>query len=215
MAGEQPNRQEHQGKIQINQPKQVLVEGYEEVRVFTRLASDLGLTNVQCHPYQGKPQLREFLRTFVALSDFARVSSLAVVADADFDVGATRDSILGALDNVGLPQPTDPLSEVSSGNLKVSYLILPHSRAQGMLEDVCLESVMSDPVMECIDQFINCVKEKRENWPRREAQAKARVHAYLASLDRPDLRLGEAAARGIWNFTSPAFDPLKELLTKL
>ena len=215
MADEQQYSQEPQRKIQISEPKQVLVEGHEEVRVFGRLTANLGLTSVQCHPYQGKPKLREFLRTFTALSDFAKVRSLAVVADADFDVGATRDSIRGALQNAGLPQPTDPLTEVSAGNLSVSYLILPHSRDQGMLEDVCLESVRSEPVMECVDQFIECVKGKRENWPKPEDEAKARVHAYLASLTPPDLRLGEAAQKSLWNFDSAAFDPLKELLRNL
>ena len=81
-----------------------------------------------------------------------------------------------------------------------------------MLESVCLESVKSDPVMECVELFVGCVGNKRLDWPRREIEAKAKVHAFLASQDPPDLRLGEAASKGLWNFDDAAFDPLKELL---
>jgi hypothetical protein len=195
--------------------KQVLVEGMEEVLVFNNLVAELQLNEIQARDYGGKDSLRRFLTAFIRHPDFSKVRSLAVVADADFNVGGTRDRIRGALQNAGLPHPTDPLTEASAGNLRVSYLILPHSRDQGMLEDVCLDSVRSEPVMECVDQFIECVKGKREDWPKRETESKARVHAYLASLDRPDLRLGEAAAKGLWNFDSAAFDPLKELLRNL
>ncbi len=215
MAGEQQDNQESYRKIQIRETKQVLVEGLEEVRVFSHLASQLSLTDVQCHSYQGKMNLTRFIRTFLALPDFAKVRSLAVVADADFDIEGTRTRIRHALQNAGLPQPSAPLTEASEGHLRVSYLILPHLRETGMLEDVCLESVKSEPVMECVEQFMECVKGKREDWPKREAKAKARVHAYLASQDRTDLRLGEAAEKGIWNYDSDAFNPLKELLSKL
>ena len=47
-----------------------------------------------------------------------------------------------------------------------------------------MESVRSEPVMECVDQFIECVKGKREELAQSvRTEAKARVHAYLASLD--------------------------------
>ena len=215
MAGEQYDYQESRWKVKISEPKQVLVEGHEEVLVLDRFASRLGLAHVQCHAYQGKQNLRNFLRTFKALPDFTIVRSLAVVADADLNTDGTRDRIRGVLQNVGLPQPSAPLTEASDENLKVLYLILPHWRDTGMLEDVCLESIKSDPVMECIDQFIECVKGFREEWPKQEVEAKARVHAYLASQDRPDLRLGEAAQADIWDFDSDAFSPLKDLLQKL
>ena len=195
--------------------KQVLVEGVEEVRVFGQLMTEMQLVGIQFRDYGGKGNLTRYLGTLIRHTDFPKVQSLAVVADADFDARAAQDNIRGALQNAGLPQPADPLTKESTGSLSVMYLILPHSRDQGMLEDVCLESVMSDPVMECVDRFIECVRGRRANWPRREAQSKARVHAFLASQDRPDLRLGEAAARGLWDFASLAFDPLKELLKKL
>ena len=84
-----------------------------------------------------------------------------------------------------------------------------------MLEDVCLESVKTSPVMQCVEQFMHCVRGERADWPKQNMEAKARVHAYLASLDPPDLRPGEAAAGGHWNFDDIAFNPLKQLLQEL
>jgi hypothetical protein len=45
--------------------------------------------------------------------------------------------------------------------------------------------------------------------------AKAQAHAFLATLDKPDLRLGEAAVAGYWDFDHPAFDALKAFVAAL
>ena len=84
-----------------------------------------------------------------------------------------------------------------------------------MIEDVCLDSVSDDPAMECIDRYLECIEESDTPGPRQAWRPKARAHAFLASRDRPDLRIGEAADRGIWRFERLAFDPLKDLLMTL
>ena len=144
-------------------------------------------------------------------NDFDKVRSLAVVTDADFDVGAARDRVRGALRDSGLPVPDDQLGQALHDQLSVYYLLPPHE-GQGMLENVCLESVGAEPVMDCVDRFIECAGDERTDWPRLEIEAKARVHAYLASKDPPDLRLGEAGEKGFWNFDHQVFNPLKGLL---
>ena len=209
-----PNGAAYPYRVSIVETKQVFVEGIEEVRVFSELAGHLEMSGIQIHPYGGRDKLRQFWRVLASRDDFDNVRSLAVVADADFDVGAARDSIRGALRDAGLPVPSAPLVEASQDDLRVFYLLLPHEK-EGMLENVCLESVRSDPAMECVEQFMGCVRDKRQDWPRREIDAKAKVHAFLASQDPPDLRLGEAASKGFWNFDDAAFDPLKELLVSL
>ena len=69
--------------------------------------------------------------------------------------------------------------------------------------------------MECIDRYFECIEESDTTGPRQVWQSKARLHAFLASRDRPDLRIGEAADRGIWQLDSEAFTPLKDLLQLL
>ena len=208
-----PGRGGHR-RLEIRCPKQILVEGRDEVLVFEALATHLGLDDIQANDYGGKPNLRSYLSAFVNLADFSSVQSLAIVADADFNGGA-RDRIRSALESVQLPQPPTAIEEVSNGALKISYLVLPHFREQGMLEDVCLASVKDRPVMQCVQNFIDCIKHQKSDWPAENREAKALAHAYLVSLDRPDLRLGEAAKRGHWSFNDSAFDPLRQLLSKM
>ncbi len=102
----------------------------------------------------------------------------------------------------------------SAGELSVAYLIVPHDGQGTMMEDVCLESVRTDPAMECVNNYFECVSQANIPGPRNWS-SKARAHAFLASRERPDLRLGEAAESGVWDFDSEAFSPMKDLLGML
>jgi hypothetical protein len=75
-----------------------------------------------------------------------------------------------------------------------------------MLEDLCLKSVEDDPATECVTAFLKCVADRCGIRPRPEP--KARVHAWLASRQRPDRRLGEAAEAGEWPWSKESFAPL-------
>ena len=198
--------------LTIDSPKLLLVEGIDEYRVFESLAEQIGVSGIQTIPYGGRPKLRSLLRTLVALSGFADVESLAIVMDADTSSSGSIQSICGSLASVGLPVPQGPLIQASTGNLKVTYLVLPGGTSPGMLEDVCLSSAASDPAMNCVDAYFKCIAATSLSGPRHNHRSKARVHTFLASRSRPGLRLGEAAEAGIWPFHSPAFDPLKRLL---
>ena len=140
-------------EFNIERPKQVIVEGVDDVRVMGALCEHLGIVDMQFAPCGGYNSLRQFLRAFRADPAFRQVQSLAVVVDADANPDGRRQGVADALTSAGLPNP---------------------------------------------------------RWV-----SKARVHAFLASRDRPDLRLGEAAERGIWRFESEAFRPLIDLLRML
>ena len=202
--------------FRISRLKLLLVEGEDERRVFTALAGQLGTRDVQIHPYRGRERLRPFLRNLAADPNFSDLSSIAIVMDADTDSDAARDRIVGALSSADLPTPRSPLVPESDGGLTASFLIVPHGSDSGALEDVVLASVSDDPAIECIDQFFKCISETGLIGPNPTHLSKARVHAFLASRHRPDLRLGEAAQRGgVWRFEDEAFDSLKRLLTSM
>ena len=199
----------------IKQPKQVIVEGNDEIRVFESLSKHLNIHDLEVRHYGGSPKLRQFLKTFRSSSEFDLVRSLAIVADANSNRNGREQRIQGALSNAGLPVPPRPLESVSNGDLKVAYLVVPHNVEGTMIEDVCLDSVKTDPVMECIDRYFECISQTNTQGPREVWMSKARVHAFLASRDRPDLRLGEAAEKGLWTFDTDAFLPLKDLMSIL
>ena len=187
----------------------------DDVRVMGALCEHLGIVDMQFAPCGGYNSLRQFLRAFRADPAFRRVQSLAVVVDADANPDGRRQGVADALTSAGLPNPGQPLAPVSESRLTVAYLVVPHESPGTMLEDVCLNSVSDDPAMECVGQFMDCVNQASIPGPNPRWVSKARVHAFLASRDRPDLRLGEAAERGIWRFESEAFRPLIDLLRML
>ena len=91
--------------------------------------------------------------------------------------------------------------------------ILPGGKNPGMLEDLCLKSAESDLAMICVDEYLACVLDRSGR--RADNPSKARVYAWLASNEKADLRLGEAAEAGLWPWTSTAFDELKAFLRNL
>jgi hypothetical protein len=89
-------------------------------------------------------------------------------------------------------------------------MILPEANVCGAIEDVCLKAVVDDPVMPCVNQYIECLQYRACDYPKKES--KARIHVFLASREKPDLRLGEAAQKGVWPWHHNAFDRIKEFL---
>lgn len=197
----------------IEQPKQLIVEGNDEVRLFSALGKHI--SDLQVQQCGGYSNLRRFLRTFTADPNFLEVESLAIVADADTNRSGRQQSIQDALTNSGLPAPSAPLQFASHGGIRTAYLVIPHNTEGTMLEDVCLASVSTDTAMKCVDEYFECLDRKGASTPRDVHLSKAKVHAFLASRDDPALRTGEAADRGIWQFDDDAFRPMRELIAML
>ena len=194
---------------QITEKTLLIVEGKEDEFFFSALAHHLGLTELQVLGIGGKGQLRGILKA--PPPGFRSVTSLGIIRDANSDPDAAFKSVCDALQNAGLTVPP-AVCEPAGHKPQVIVLILPDGQRPGMLEDVCLQSIQSDAVSPCIDQFFKCVEE-RAKAPREPS--KARVHAFLSSRETPDLRLGEAAEKGYWPFEDPAFDLIKKFLGKL
>jgi hypothetical protein len=195
----------------ISQRKILLGEGSEEVFFFIALLKHLNIADVQVEHYGGKNNLRNFLATLLRRPGFSNLVSVAVTRDADDDAKAAFQSVNSALDSVSLSKP-NASGVFTSGQPRVGVFILPDGQANGMLEDLCLASVIADIAMPCVDQFFLCV----ENAGRKPNNlSKARTRAWLASQIQPDKRLGEAAQAGYWDFNHPAFDPLKQFLQQL
>lgn len=200
----------------LQKPRLIVVEGNDELRLFNALARHLAIENIQIHALGGIGNLNDFLRVFKASSDFGQLRALAVVVDADNSRQQREQKIHSGLSNIELACPSEPLKGAQQGeNPKCFYLVLPHAEEQGMLEDVCLGSVTYDPALECVEHYFACIDKAATPGPENHRKSKARVHAFLASRPRPDLRLGEAAEKGIWDFDSEAFRPLRYLLKQL
>lgn len=198
--------------LEIDKPKLVIGEGKEEVAFFSALLRHLKLEDIKIGQYGGKGELGSFIRKLTRFSGFSNLDSLGVTCDADNSFERTFQSVQSALRNASLSVPDRPL-EVVGEKPQICIFVLPDNKSPGMLEDLCLRSAREDPGMKCVDDFMKCVVDhaKREPSP----DAKARVHAWLASQDRPDLQLGVAAESGIWPLGGEAFTRIGDFLRSL
>ena len=84
----------------IENPKLLLVEGIDEVRLFCALAKHIGSEDVQIRPYQGKDNLRRFLQVLPRVPGYSELESIGVARDLrgrrDFD-SAQRPQCVGDL----------------------------------------------------------------------------------------------------------------------
>ncbi len=195
----------------VSSAKQVIVEGADDKRFIDQLLMARGAAGVQVQPIGGKSQLRAYLQILRNDDEFPVVSSVAVLRDADDNPRAAWNSVVGALSAAGFAAPGAP-GDFADGPPRVGALLLPGGGKHGSLETLCLASLLSAE-LECIDRLLDCVSGLGA--PRPNQLDKARAYAWLATRERPGLRVGEAAEKGYWNFSSHAFDDLWAFLSRI
>ena len=166
----------------ITKPKLLLVEGKDEVKLFGKLLVDLGLVDVEIRDIMGKAKFRQNIKGLPRFTGFSEVTSVGIVTDADKQPQGAFDSICDALEAAGLPRPTAPLQPVGD-DPQVAVMILPGDGREGMLEDLCLESVAGDPAMPCLEEYLRCLEEQLEAGTFPGNPSKSRVRAFLASRE--------------------------------
>ena len=199
----------------INKTKLVAAEGKEEVYFLTALKDNLEITNVEIRDIGGTYGLPTKLNTLIKTPGFSNVVSFGVMIDANSNASNAFKSVCEALRSSCLAVPAEPLklTKKDKGQPQVMVLIVPHGADQGMLEDICLQSVANDPAMTCVEEYFECLMKNLDKSPRNPS--KARVHAFLSSRELPEKRLGEAAKAGYWPWDSQAFDHVKQFLSML
>ena len=198
--------------IKVRHPRVLVVEGKEEELFFGALIKHLGLQGIQVMPIGGKKRLRRNLKALVLSPGFAEVTSLGVVRDANADPVAAFQSVRDALQAANLPAPERPLVPVGESP-QVVVMILPEEDVAGMLEDLCLKSIVEDPAISCVEQYFECLRRERLSLP--DNVSKAKVQVFLASRRRAGLRLGEAAQAGYWPWDVEAFQQVRAFLQRL
>ena len=203
------------GDIQITKSKILIVEGRDDSNFFEAyFKKHLSVSDIQILPIGGKTLLPDSLEVLVMDSNFiSYVQVMAIIRDADNDAKSAFQSVCSALKKSKLPVPNRPLQAVG-GNPVVNVMIIPPDSSSGMLEDLCLRSVSSDPALPCVDSYFSCLL-TLPNYSIPKNMSKAKVHAFLSSRIEPDKRLGEAALASYWPFDNIVFDPLKNFILSL
>ena len=193
-------------KNRVRKARLLLVEGDTDVDLFLRLCQREGISNIQIVPYYGKNNFRNVLGVLRVQSGFEAVNHLGIVRDADTDAQAALRSVQDALAHTGLPLPGQSVTW-GEGALRTLIQIMPPGRSEGCLETLLWRAI-PESIASCIDDYIKCTRVPSPG----SRHAKARVYAYIATQKKPELRLGESARAGYWDFDHPAFDPLKEFI---
>ena len=191
----------------IEKEKILLVEGQDEVNFFKVLFRKKDIQNIQVIESGGNKQFNiENLSALTNISGFEKVTSLAIIQDADQDPQSRFNSICDTLRKCDLNSPSQVGSFNIASTLKVGIFIIPDGKSKGMLESLCLSTVESRETMKCVDEFMDCV-EKLDKKPKNKD--KSRHRAFLAAMEEDTSSLGIAAQKGYWDFDS---DKLKLLL---
>ncbi len=192
-------------RIEITEAKLLLVEGRDEELFFSAaLEKHIHARDIQVLPIAGKTRLREYLEGLKLDAHFPGVTSLAVIRDADDSSVSALQSVCGALSFHGLPAPREH-GQFTESVPRVGVFIMPDGKNSGMLETLCMDSVRNRPRSECVQSYLDCLKQQGLH---PSPLDKARAHAWLAGQDDPEKRVGEAAQAGYWPFENPAFDSL-------
>ena len=188
---------------------QLLVEGKVPEGFFSAIAEHLGLKNLQIQNFGGVTQLKPFLKWFVRLPGFPRVTSIGIVRDAEQSAEGAFASVKNALKEASLPIPSR-VRQRCGRQPAVSVMILPGNADAGMLETLLWETIQSDDTHTCINSFFECVEDVLGEPVR--SPDKARVTAFLATRPNPHLSIGSAANRGYLDFDHAALEPVRSFL---
>lgn len=198
--------------ITIHKPKLLLVEGTHEEKFFNNLLDEEDISDVQVLPLIGKYRFTENLEVLTKLDKFSEVESIGLVRDADENFADTFASLINALANLGFPAPDRP-AIFTDATPKVGVFVNPDNQNPGSLEDLCLASIANDPILNCAQDYMDCLRVIQNN--EHPHKSKALVQVYLAKEPDGDIHMGIASERDIWNWDSSAFIPIRNFLKML
>ncbi len=199
--------------ITIERDNLLLVEGKDELYFFKALLTHISIEDIQIIEVGGKDKFKDEFPALLLSPNFSAVKKYGIVRDADNNADNTFQSVTDMLNRHNQPIPTAPGEIISSNKITTGIFIMPGNSEEGMLEDLCLSTVTSHPVSACVDEYLSCLhknlEHEKENIPKDpdkyyfpKNEAKAKMHAFLAGMNKFVPSLGIAANKGYFNFDS-------------
>jgi len=168
----------------------------------------------QVMDFGGITELTNFLKLLANDESYDNVKTIVVARDAETDAKAAIDSIQNSMRQAKIPVPKKPFEYTQDSSLKTAFMIFPGPEyPSGRLEDLCLLTVESDPLLECVDAYLECAKAKGEQLPRNH---KSKLHCFLAcKKDYAGLPIGLASREKAWNFDHSSLEPFKRIIQEM
>jgi hypothetical protein len=123
--------------------------------------------------------------------------ALAIVVDADIEIGPRWESLRSAVQNAGysgLPVNPDPDGTIVIEEARplVGIWIMPNNAAGGMIEDFVAALIPEDDILwPKVQQCVDSIPTEH----RRFSVSKAKIHTWLAWQEEPGTRMGEAITK--------------------
>jgi hypothetical protein len=164
--------------------------------------------------FGGIKELTNFLLLLANDGSYDNVETIVIVRDAETDTKAATDSIQRSMELANMPVPQKPFEYTQDSFVKTAIMIFPGPEYEnGRLEDLCLLTVQIDPLLECVDDYLECAKDKGEPLPRIH---KSKLHCFLAGKnDYAGLPIGLASREKAWNFDHPTLEPFKRIIQEM
>jgi len=206
--------------IEIKQTRLILAEGADAYYFMIWAYQAYGRTDIQVLDFGGIDDLRRFLSTLRLTDNFESVETILIARDAETDPRAAIASVRDTLLQAGLARPETPFSFTDTIP-KVGFVLFPgfedregtRTYLNGTLEDLCLSTVASDPLMPCVDTYLDCASNAGEDMRHRH---KSRLHTYLSGKHgHAGKRLSEAARHGAFDWEHPRLLPFKQAIIEM
>lgn len=141
----------------ISSPYVLLVEGKDELNVFSKIQSVAGFGALQIIDVGGQDRFRPTVEALANQGAFADVRLLGVVRDCEENGEAVFQSVLGAFEKIGAPRP-ERRGETAGEKLRVLVELLPPDRNTGCLETLFVEAAEAIEAGRCHQILADCVR---------------------------------------------------------
>lgn len=168
----------------------------------------------QVMDFGGIKELTNFLKLLTNDESYDNVETIVVARDAETDAKAATISIQRSMAQANMPVPQKPFEYTQNSSVKTAFMIFPGpGHREGRLDDLCLLTVEDDPLLECVDDYLECAKAKNEPLPRIH---KSKLHCFLAGKkDYAGLPIGLASREHAWDFDHPTLKPFKRIIQEM
>jgi len=199
----------------IEKEKLLLAEGKDAFHFFCHACSFYReVEDVQVMDFRSISELTNFLLDLTIMDKFDEVDTIVIARDAEKDAEAAKDSIQTSMTKAEIPLPEKSFEYTANDTMKTAFMIFPGPKQKdGTLEDLCLSTVEGDPLLECVDDYLECAKTKGERFPRAH---KNKLYCFLAGKDDfIGSRIGLAFKAKVWPPDHLALEPFKRIIQEM
>jgi len=164
--------------------------------------------------FGGINELTNFIKLLANDESYDNIDTIVIARDAEKDAKAAKNSIQTSMTEAEIPVPVKSFEYATNATLKTAFMIFPGPKQKnGTLEDLCLSTVQNDPLLECVNDYLECVKAKGENLPRIH---KNKLHCFIAGKDESVGKpIGLAFKAKVWPPEHPALKPFKRIIKEM